>query len=326
MKKWPSGRPLGWTETPAYQLNMNHGVFVQRPEPELKISTPKMPELLNRGERGAIILPDFSMKRKGRIGIEISDGPFDPTVLRTSLLLFDRLDYPSNTMLELGPSFPPGLEESPIFQRTHVPVQGDLTPDLYSRVVQSAFQALNKREPGLWLIARGSDGTVVPPQVLDQQAGLLMKLVDALPVPDLSVPLDDVMLFKERRRDELLAMRHYMEELVLEVGRSGFGGLAETVAFEKFDKALADHATVLRQTNFAKCLASLEIKFHWSDLPKNLLPAAVAVKAGLPLLDAGLVGIAGVLTSFSIESGVGLRRGGKDGAPFEYLIRAGKEL
>ena len=213
-----------------------------------------------------------------------------------------------------------------------VRASGSMQDDIFERVLTMAYEAMEAREPGQWILTRDALSAGFPQSALSDQTAFQLKLVNALPIPDRSVPFEDVLMFRERRSAELQALRHHIEGIAIEVGKTGWGSLAETVAWEQFEAAITDHAKVSRETNFAKRLTSLEVKFNWSDLAKpgawgGLLGAASGVMHGLPLLAAAFPALAGLGSCVSIESTMGLKR--KKSAqpdPFEYIFYAHKEL
>lgn len=337
MRSWPSGRPKGWSasglgiEAPAHNPSMdsNKSFSTNRDD---RAQPPILPACLADRERGAVILP--SGKISG-VGNElIAEGvDFDEDAVRGALLFFERLDYPSNSMIQVGPSSPAGLESWEGLQRTRIPVSGAFDISIYKGMFLKAYLALEAREPGRWVISRGSQSIGFPDGALQPQAAFIMKLVNALPLPDRSVPYDDVLSFKQRRQPELRALRHHLEGLALEVGASGWGGLAETVVWERFQKSLDDHISTMREVNFAKRLMNLEVKFNWTELFTNkavyasLAATAAQVNAGIPLHLASWTALTALAPCISFGSTYGLRgKMAPSPQPFEYIFRAGREL
>ena len=302
----------------------------ERPQKTLEIGPPQLPPPLKGSERGAIIFPEMTLRPEGK-GTRISGGAFDPDAIRAALLLFERLDHPSNSMLQIGPEIPEGLEGWDGIQRTRLPMSGMLTPDLYAHVLQRSFEALDQRESGRWTLTRSAQSIGFPKEMMRPDTAFLIRLVDALPIPDRSVPYDEVLLFRQRRASELQSLRHHLEGLALSIAENGAGGLGETIAFEKFQRSLADHAQVARETNFLKRLINLEVKFSWSDLFSAQTMAllgreGVAAANGAPLYAVAIPALVGLQPAVSVEPTIGLRRTAKHPTPFEYLFQAGREL
>jgi hypothetical protein len=279
-------------------------------------------------ERGAIMLPDISVKsRDGQLlgdqALEINVGEFDPHLVRAALLLFDRIDYPMNNIFQFGRDCPPGLEGWSGFQRSRLDLTVPCLSEVIPTMVDEVLRLLNIREEGMWSVARGPTQELISADKLAPLSGLKMRLENALPLPAPEVAYDDVLSFKAHCRDELTALRHYIDGLALEVSQSGFSNYHQTVAFEKFDKALGDYCKVARKKNFLKRLTSLDISFDLTDASKVVIAGAVGATAILPSLESAAIGAA-----LSLGIGVGLKNkvDGTVPSPFDYVFRAGKEM
>lgn len=291
------------------------------------------PHALGNQQRGAVILPEMHIEQSNP-GVSIKGSDFDPFVIRTALLFFDRIDYPANNIIQIGPETPPGLEDWGGWQRTRTEftgAKGNQLLDVFRRSLVSTFEALDERESGRWTIARSAASNLIPQSALSPNIAFSLKLHNALPIPDQTVPYDEVLLFKDRRQAELTSLRHHMETIGLEVARHGYGGLAETIAFESFQKALADHISVSKETNFLKRLTSIEMKFHWDELlnPISMLGVAgtaASVFYNLPLIQAIWPALTAAGPLISIESTLGIKRRNISNSPFEYIIQATREL
>ncbi len=283
--------------------------------------------VLKAGERGAILVSGAHIVGDGNGGRTVGDGDdFDVDVVSGALLLFDRIDCPANQIIQINAEYPPGLEDWEGIQQSKVSMSGSPEMDkVLPETVASVLERLDEREPGCWTLVRGPTQEVMPIDRLSPLTGLQLKLQNALPLPDRSVPYEDVLSFKSRRTSELQALREYMDGIALEVAANGFGGFGETVAFEKFHRALADYSEVVRRENFAKSLLSgLEINFSISDAVRGVLSAgALAATAGLPLLTYSQAALyAGIGASIGLK-----RKRPRDGiSPFEYVFMARREL
>ena len=335
MDKWPSDRPRSW--------GLGSGLSGPNPlrAPVIpNVRYPKSNEMtmgpielagaLDGQERGAMILPENLYFKNGVAGFPVE---FDENAIRGTLLFFERLDYPSNRAIQLGPEAPPGLEDWSGFQRSLVAASGLIDQDsLFERMLVMAYEALDQREPNRWVLARDALTHGFPRNALSEQAAFQLKLINALPLPDRSVPYDEVMMFRDRRAAELQALRHHVEAIGIEVGRHGWGGIAETHAWEKFEASLVDHARVSRETNFVKRLASLEVKFNWTELAKpgtwaGITGTTLSLTNGLPLLVAAIPALQSLGSCVSIESTMGLKKKqASEPTPFEYVFHAHREL
>jgi hypothetical protein len=288
--------------------------------------TPGAP--LNSFERGAIITPPNSVHKNDDGTVKVENPPFDPDLTRAALLFFDRLDHPRHSFIQIGEECPLGLEDWKGMQRSHLQLSGGLTqnfmPNLMTLVVGEVFEELNKREQGMWAVARGDTQRLLPDNKLSPLSAFKIRIENALPIPARQVSYDEVLSFKTRRRDELMALRHYIDGLALEVSQSGFSEYHQTVAFEKFDKALGDYYKAARPENFLKRLTSLDISYSLSDAIKGALAgASSAATVALPSLEH-----AAISAAVGLSVGVGFKNkvDRTVPSPFDYVFLAGKEM
>lgn len=137
--------------------------------------------------------------------------------------------------------------------RTRVQFQGAISSgngEFFLLAQQAVFEKRDNENPGLWSIAQLSSAPYFansrPVTAIEYQ------LWNALPVPQEDVPLNDILEFKARRRDELIALRIYLEELYLSVTSASDIPRAKTSAILKLEAALADVERALGESGIFK--------------------------------------------------------------------------
>ena len=108
-------------------------------------------------ERGLVI--SCPVEISGR-SMTFRSGPaLDPQELRFSLLLWDKLDFPINNVVGIGPDAETQfLQSAGLLNRTMTQVISG--GDVVSSFVQThidAFRALDQREPGVWSLSTGKN-------------------------------------------------------------------------------------------------------------------------------------------------------------------------
>jgi hypothetical protein len=193
----------------------------------------------------------------------------DP-VIRRSLLYFDHIEFPKTPQsMPIEPGSEWGvlvaqgyLQRTEVFMPKAAPAgSGDMIGGAHRYV----FELLEAQQPGVWAYAPLQPRPDWGVQLFPEQAGLVerrgvaFELYNALPVPAPDVSYADILDFKARRRDELLAMRAYLDELYVEIIRSGDMPMAKTVALRKLDRAIDDVATVMRGSRLRAMFRSLTV-------------------------------------------------------------------
>ncbi|HBR2006985.1 hypothetical protein BANRA_01986 [Klebsiella quasipneumoniae] len=107
---------------------------------------------------------------------------------------------------------------------------------------QTYFLDLKRQEEkdSDWRLNQIGDSLCLNNSTSDKVKGLRIELSNVLPVPDLSVSINDILEFKLKRRDEINAFNNYLDELYLEVLNSGDFYLSKAKAFSKLKSAIDD--------------------------------------------------------------------------------------
>ncbi len=275
-------------------------------------------------ERGVIISPYFtfdgrSLHFPGLVGIE-------PAHLRHYLLYWDRIEYPNNSLIHIGSS--PDVQsliDAGVMQRTNIILPNFAGNIGIAYVLCQAIAArqLNLAEPGKWTIAQSGPRLYLPDEISSLSRSL-DELYNALPSPGVDVPLEDILSFKERYRDELIAFRAYIDELYLEISKSGDIPRAKTAVIQRLEKSIDDVDRAADQSWTSKLISGFKVELNLPTiLEKAAAGAGAAAMTGLPLaLGAALGAVSAVIkVELSLAPKVG-------GAPkdFAYLCHVKKEL
>lgn len=268
--------------------------------------------------RGLIVTPQI--KILGRQGVEFG-GSTDPNLVRFWCLFWDKLAYPQSSfvMNALGSEIS-YLESQAIFQRHRVqsPNGDGAQMMIYTRA--KTFEELEEASPGCWAVASGIGAWEGPEP--EKGRALRFELVNALPVPDKEVPIDDILEFRQRRRDECDALMAHIDECYLSVTVSPDKPLAQHIAFEKVARGAREQLEVTSEAGFAHRLCSLAADF-------NLVAAGIAA-TGSFALGASMSTIVGnsVLAgaSVTVSNIIGAANPKKNPSPFKYFTSYGKEV
>lgn len=89
-----------------------------------------------------------------------------------------------------------------------------------------------------WVVHQFGHSLVLPPGFAKQLRTLRFELIELLPVPSASVPIPDILEFKERRRDELGNLHKCLDDAYLEALRSPDAGLGSKIAVANLKAAI----------------------------------------------------------------------------------------
>jgi hypothetical protein len=232
------------------------------------------------------------------------------------LMLFDRIELPCSSHVDFS-------DQNIIFLRSegHMRAIDIVACDFFdnSTIRRDPFDVYRIREqvePGKWALFSSIGDDPIPESEQIPEAAFSLGLFNALPFPHFEAPLDDVLNFKERRYDELVALRTEIERATERVRQAGPEAHIALVERESFLKALYDYVEVMREPNWKKLVGSLQIEVNW-----------LALAGGAIALDSKsyLTAAAALAGSFiSIKNVRGLR-GGAAG-PFAYVASIEQEF
>jgi len=259
----------------------------------------------------------------------------DPNQLRFSLLFWDRLIWPTNNFIHcesgVEASF---LENCGILSRPRFELYGTWSGSGAVTAVQvNAFQQLSKAEPGLWALAEG-EGSYLNLNSTEFTAnrGTSLELLKAIPVPDKDVGLEDLLHFKQSRRDELIALRMEIENLSASIERFGDNEHEIRKAYLAIECACIDVVKVARERKFPLRLVDLRTSYSidFTKLIGSALAATGMTAFGLPTLASRLTGAGAALTSGALSlkmtGDLGLKGNRLKDNPYRYVSSFTTEL
>ncbi|MFK8252862.1 DUF6236 family protein [Ancylobacter terrae] len=262
--------------------------------------------------RGLVVSPPI--ESTGTI-LKLKSGVLDPQALRSSLLFWDRLDFPDQRLIKFGlNSDAEFLASAGVLKRTEVKISGSGDFAAAVRDAQvAAFRYLDKENPGRWSLATGEPFFSFGDESLEPGRGALVRLYGAVPVPDKDVPLQDILEFRVRRSDELLALRTHLETVYQRVISAGDGELAWNTEIEALQRAIQDHIKTSRESGFRLRLADLSASLNLYTIGSS---AIAAYTAGLPMVRSL---INGAVAGLSVEVGAALKHHKPSPTPFQYI-------
>ena len=273
-------------------------------------------------ERGIVVsTPVVAMR-----GIlQIDAVPLDPQEVRYWLLFWDKLNFPVLDGFHIDPGKDGAfLESTGVLQRHHITdctirMSSDPDEDALEEQFQyhflRAFRELDAAEPGTWSLATGNRSITLDEGQLGDGRGVLVRLHRALPVPERDVPLADVLEFKEKRRDELLALRCHLEAAYQRIRNAPDGALAINSELTAIDVALADYLKATKGSAIKKWVpTSIDTELQIST---GINASVTAFVSGLPLLQSLLTGAAATV---NISATSGLKDFSRNnGVPWRYV-------
>lgn len=279
----------------------------------------------NLGHRGLVVSPPIRIE--GTI-LHAKSSNLDPQELRFTLLFWDKLVWPTSRAIFFK-SNPDEefLESAGILTRPEYTFYGDAAQGIAKGQIQ-AYQDLERAEPGSWALAQSESSLLLKEGLVEEGKGALVELHRAIPIPKHDVPLAEILEFKERRRDELILLRHQLESFVSEIEGSADKSLALQKCIAELDQACSNLLAVGKEWQFPVYLSNIKAAFNLT--PIKFLPSlGFGWKMGEPygLVTASLAaGIAGLISTLEIKGDYGLRSMNRPINPYRYAYQLHEEL
>ena len=277
---------------------------------------------LGKGERGGLLAVP-TKTGTGRALVEIGSSPTHDGAMKLALLFVDKIDVPNSSGFMVGTESVDQLLTMGVAGRSQVHFEGPIDLDQVLSFPWLAYLELDKREPGMWSIWQDIDQQLIPPTQLSRDLAFQLELRNALIVPNELTPFEDVIVFKERHRDELISLRHHLEEFAIKLSKEG-DPKAANLELERFDAALSDYLKKAKESNVAKALASITAEYDWAAAIRSMVGSGglFAAAQGFTLTAAAAAIGGGALAGLSLKSVAGMKNGP---SPFRYIARIERE-
>lgn len=188
-------------------------------------------------------------------------------------------------------------------------------------------------QPGKWAFAQGENFLSIHPSIPGPAAvaSTLLELQRAVPIPKDDVPLQEILEFKYRRRDELMLFRVHFEALASEISISEDPAAALDAKLQDIDHACANLLEVSREWQWPVRLGSMNasVSFEPVKMMTNAAKAySLAREKGLGLTaSTAIAGGTAALSTVSFKpSGFGLQNIRRAKSPYRYAYSINEEL
>ncbi len=257
-------------------------------------------------------------------------GSFDQQDLRTSLLYWDRLLIPTQNAIGFGEdpdiTF---LKSSGVLGERHFFINGDVAREI-AKLPAKALKECEKSEPNMWSLGTGPNSILIKEGFSEKMEGTLLTLKNALPTPGPNVPLIEILEFRQKRRDQLLALRSHLDELTHQIITSADAESELKIKLKQLDSTCADLAKTCKEWRVPIHLTNLKSSFNF-NLAKAMETGAAAWTSskifGLGETSAIiLAGIASIQSQIEFKPDINFRSIRRDRSPFKYAYEAQLQL
>ncbi|HCB0272334.1 hypothetical protein EXU18_11480 [Klebsiella pneumoniae] len=281
-------------------------------------------------ENHVLMFPDMFINADNN-SVHIAQSNLNYRKLLINALYWDKIITTNNNLINISNNGTPGVPElkrEGLFTEVMLPINGNgnFATILYEANMKFMLESLARKD--INFIASEADKVLIKnSNEVAPDNGELFTLINAIPEPDESVNIHDVLEFRHKRQGELKNLMNKINELNIRVLKAENRDLELKAAINEIDTACAEVIRLYKESL---------IKFNLSKVKFNLSPLKIIAGAGgmykgakhfeLPETAAIISGIVGgVFTAIDFSESFSLRRIDKTN-PFNYVGEMSKKL
>lgn len=275
--------------------------------------------------RGIVISSPMTVEGQS---LQLKGYNLHPDELRFALLYWDKLAWPTqNIMTGSLTKDEDLLIDLGVIERPHFDFQGELAQGMLNGHLD-IFEKKSDSSPGLWSLSEGQNSLdfILGAEKFDAVDSLSVRLARSIPIPGVDMSIEQILKFKEKRRDELRELR-----ACLEFSTQSYHAMGSPEDYLQFQINQMRDACA----NLLRVSSEWQSPFYVSDIStslsfglKDLGIAYVAFEKAL----AGTGSMAAAMTSGILAGAVSvnltpkLRWVKKDLGPYKYVYKMHKDL
>ncbi len=158
-------------------------------------------------------------------------------------LYWDKIVIPENNLISFGNLCPSEYIETGMIEIVPTSVQaggevGKIMADSYNSL---ASNYIEKQIEGIaWSPMQLGESSIIQKSFAIRSDLIKLELNQVLPVPNVNVNIHEILDFKDKRKDELIALRLYLDEIYLEILSSPDVLISAEINLEKIRNAIQD--------------------------------------------------------------------------------------
>ncbi|EPB6902549.1 DUF6236 family protein [Klebsiella pneumoniae] len=274
-------------------------------------------------ENHVLMFPDMFINADNN-SIHIAESNLNYRKLLINALYWDKIITTNNNLINISNDETPGIPElkrEGLFTEVMLRINGsgDFATLLYDANMKFMIDSLARKD--INFIASEADKVLIKnSNEVAPDNGELFTLINAIPEPDESVNIHDILEFRLKRKGELENLMNKINELNTRVLNSQNRDLELKVAINEIDKACADVIRLYGESRIKFNLSEVKFNFNIPEIVTNAGAAYFGAKSiGLPETGAILASATyGFSTFVNFSSAMSLRRIDKSN-PFNYV-------
>lgn len=279
-------------------------------------------------ENHILMFPDMFINSTSE-SIHISNAGLDYRKLLINALYWDKIITTNNNIINISYDGAPGvslLKKEGILIEVKFNIINGTISTIYDANMKLLIDSLARKD--INFIASDASKVLIKNKIeVSEYGGELLTLVNAIPEPDESVNINDVLEFRLKRKDNLKNLMDTLNTLNIRVMKAENKDHELKTVINEIDIACAEIIRLYKERG---------IKFNLSEVKLNFNLPEIATKAGAAYVGAKEIGLSetsavlastlfGINTFITFTSAISLRKIDKAN-PFNYVGEMSKKL
>ena len=243
--------------------------------------------------------------------IDSRNGGLSPNDIKYFLLYWDKIIIPANNFVYVEIPYEKDLIKCNLIERPIVRLQGSFNGSeigkamLYgeSKIVEERINDKNID----WTIHQFNNQLILPEDKTIKKKIFKFELMNMLPVPNDNVHIFDIIDFKERRKDEFLALHNTLDELYFEILKSPDSDLKHLKTIKTLQKTINSIEKVQKEKFklFTKYDLTAEINISGKDILEGItFGSIIDSHIGIHIPLATIIGAVAPMFKISIKKSI----------------------
>lgn len=193
-----------------------------------------------------------------------------PQILRKCLLFWDQIEFPITNLISFGfDDDAELLRQSGILRSPKVDLVGKFgSIDLaqaYNYIHISTYKSYCIKQNEKWSILQQGENLILPEDQTDIKETVIVEFLDVIPSPSPDVKIDQILIFKDKRADELQEFWSVLDLLYLEILGAPDKILKKDVELRKFQQQIGQIERLMAESKIKRLLGGFKVEFNISD-------------------------------------------------------------
>ena len=195
------------------------------------------------------------------------NGGLSESDIKYFLLYWDKIIIPANNFIYAEIPYEKDLIETNIVERPIAAFSGSFSSsELGKMMLQTQSKIVEEKID--WTIHQFGNQLILPDNKIIKKKIFKFELMNILPVPNDNVPIHDIIEFKQRRKDEFIALHNTLDELYFEILKSPDSDLKQLKTLKMLQKTINDIEKIQKEKFklFTKYDLTAEMNINGKDI------------------------------------------------------------